>query len=142
MKTLAQHLHRCALDRLGCVSISGVRTSLCIGLANPLRSSCNARNATFYNTAMGLISISFFHMWGVGRLEGGKALAVLCGEPRPKISLSFQFFASLHSSFIISLLHSILYIHSYLLQCYSFYSDSTNKLLQRINYQRKNSIKT
>ena len=60
MKTLAQHLHRCALDRLGCVSISGVRTSLCIGLANPLRSSCNARNATFYNTAMGLIAISFF----------------------------------------------------------------------------------
>jgi hypothetical protein len=59
MKTLAQHLHRCALDRLGCVSISGVRTLLCIGLANPLRSSCNARNATFYNTAMGLIAISF-----------------------------------------------------------------------------------
>ena len=62
MKTLAQHLHRCALDRLGCVSISGVRTSLCIGLANPLRSSCNARNATFYNTAMGLIAISFFSL--------------------------------------------------------------------------------
>jgi hypothetical protein len=59
MKTLAQHLHRCALDRLGCVSISGVRTSLCIGLANPLRSSCNARHATFHNTAMGLIAISF-----------------------------------------------------------------------------------
>jgi hypothetical protein len=28
MKTLAQRLHRCALDRLGCVSISGIRTSL------------------------------------------------------------------------------------------------------------------
>jgi hypothetical protein len=41
------------------VSISGVQTSLSIGLANPLRSSCNARNATFYNTAMGLIAISF-----------------------------------------------------------------------------------
>jgi hypothetical protein len=59
IKTLAQHLHRCALDRLGCVSILGVRTSLCIGLANPLKSSCNARNATFCNTAMGLIAISF-----------------------------------------------------------------------------------
>jgi hypothetical protein len=59
MKSLAQHLHRCALDRLGCVSISGVRTSLFIALANPLRLSCNARNATFYNTAMGLIAISF-----------------------------------------------------------------------------------
>jgi hypothetical protein len=63
MKTLAQHLHRCALDRPGCVSISGVRTSLCIGLANPLRSSCNARNATFYNTAMGLIAISFLEFF-------------------------------------------------------------------------------
>jgi hypothetical protein len=32
-------------------------------LANPLRSSCNACNATFYNTAMGLIAISFlFHV--------------------------------------------------------------------------------
>jgi hypothetical protein len=35
-------------------------TSLCIGLANPLRSSCDARNATFYNTAMVLIAISSF----------------------------------------------------------------------------------
>jgi hypothetical protein len=51
MKILAQHLRGCALDRLGCVSISGSNLAVYwIG---------NARNSTFYNTAMGLIAISF-----------------------------------------------------------------------------------
>jgi hypothetical protein len=66
MKTLAQHMHRCALDRPGCVSISGVRTSLCIGLANP-RSKVILRcpQCNVLNTAMGLIAISFFlSAWG------------------------------------------------------------------------------